>query len=94
MRLKLDYQVSEEDSEFVETIKRNLIAEIATDNLVNLLEYDQSSMDSRINTIRADFFVLTEEQARRLIQVLPTDYRCMAKDILKEEIPELNISTT
>jgi hypothetical protein len=94
MRLIIQHQISSEESEFLEHIKKELIAKIAVDHLVNLLEYSQGKSRPYKDTISGDFCLLTNSQVKRLIDTLPIGYHSEVIGILKEEIPELNIPTT
>lgn len=92
MRLKIDHQFDKEDLPFIKEIKDKVIYELASEHLSNLLEHESNSRLLH-DTIRADFLVITYEQAKRLIDLLPSSYRNEGVNILKEEIPALNIPT-
>ena len=89
MRLKMDYQFDKREAEFVEHIKRDLIGKIAVEHLVGLLKHESSNYEPN-DRVRGDFYVITREQAKRLIDSIPYPAHEVIS-ILDEEIPELKI---
>ena len=95
MRLKIDYKVTEEKMSHVDAAKEGIIEELAKKHLVGLLNQTEQlgfmSTKKEIQ-IRADFFVLTYEQAIRILEELQGSvYYAPVSAVLKEDIEALNI---
>ncbi len=94
MRLKIDYKLTEEKIHHVELAKENIIEDLARKHLIGLLsQSEQLGFMSTKKEIRlsADFFVLTYDQAIKILEELQGSvYYAPVSAILKEDIEALN----
>ena len=88
MRLKVNYEIDRDDWRPREEIKREVINHIANENLVGMLKPMQ--FDGR-SLLKADFYIITYEQAVELMESLDYRQSVKVKEILSREITELNV---
>lgn len=95
MRLKIGYKLTEGKTSHIDAAKHGIIEDLAKKHLIGLLSQTEQfgfmSTKKEIQ-IRADFFVLTYDQAIRILEELQGSvHYALVSAILKEDIEALNI---